>query len=246
MYLRGGGRDRSGCGRPLASAWRGTRREPQPQSLPIVAAARYIGSDACASCHRREADEWRTSQHRDAMADANDESVLGRFDGSTFSYAGNDEHVLEARRRFLSENGRPRRTACRLPGEIHLWSCTHCSSISSSSRTDGCRCRQSHGTPGPRSEGGQRWFHLYPQERITHDDELHWTRPAQNWNFMCADCHSTGVRKNYDPCRRSIRDALVGDQRRLRSVSWPGLASCGVGGNARIRQASIEKMRPRA
>jgi Tfp pilus assembly protein PilF len=50
----------------------------------------------------------------------------------------------------------------------------------------------------PKERGGQRWFHLYPNERITHDDELHWTRPAQNWNFMCADCHSTGVRKNYD------------------------------------------------
>ena len=50
----------------------------------------------------------------------------------------------------------------------------------------------------PKNDGGQRWFHLYPTERITHDDELHWTRPAQNWNFMCADCHSTGVRKNYD------------------------------------------------
>ena len=51
----------------------------------------------------------------------------------------------------------------------------------------------------PKKEGGQRWFHLYPNERITHDDELHWTRPSQNWNFMCADCHSTDVRKNYDP-----------------------------------------------
>ena len=51
----------------------------------------------------------------------------------------------------------------------------------------------------PKQGGGQRWFHLYPNERITYDDELHWTRPSQNWNFMCADCHSTDVRKNYDP-----------------------------------------------
>ncbi|MEJ2523792.1 MAG: tetratricopeptide repeat protein, partial [Gammaproteobacteria bacterium] len=51
----------------------------------------------------------------------------------------------------------------------------------------------------PVEQGGQRWFHLYPDERITHDDELHWTKPAQNWNYMCADCHSTGYRKNYDP-----------------------------------------------
>jgi hypothetical protein len=42
----------------------------------------------------------------------------------------------------------------------------------------------------PKTEGGQRWFHLYPDERIDHRDELHWTRRQQNWNFMCSDCHS--------------------------------------------------------
>ncbi len=50
----------------------------------------------------------------------------------------------------------------------------------------------------PKDKGGQRWFHLYPDEPIRHDDVLHWTRLNQNWNFMCAECHSTGVRKNYD------------------------------------------------
>ncbi|MFL9829092.1 cytochrome c3 family protein, partial [Rhodoplanes sp. SY1] len=50
----------------------------------------------------------------------------------------------------------------------------------------------------PKDQGGQRWFHLYPDEHIRHDDVLHWTRLNQNWNFMCAECHSTGVRKNYD------------------------------------------------
>lgn len=49
-----------------------------------------------------------------------------------------------------------------------------------------------------KEEGGQRWFHLYPDDRITHTDELHWTGRHQNWNFMCADCHSTNVRKGYD------------------------------------------------
>ena len=49
----------------------------------------------------------------------------------------------------------------------------------------------------PADAGGQRWFHLYPDERITPDDPLHWTGPYQNWNFMCAECHSTDVAKNY-------------------------------------------------
>ena len=50
----------------------------------------------------------------------------------------------------------------------------------------------------PDAQGGQRWFHLYPDERIAPSDPLHWTRPAQNWNFMCAECHSTDLHKNYD------------------------------------------------
>lgn len=50
----------------------------------------------------------------------------------------------------------------------------------------------------PQDKGGQRWFHLSPDEEIKHDDVLHWTRLNQNWNFMCAECHSTGLRKNYD------------------------------------------------
>jgi predicted CXXCH cytochrome family protein len=57
----------------------------------------------------------------------------------------------------------------------------------------------------PASEDGQRWFHLYPREQIAHGDELHWTGPQQNWNFMCADCHSTDLKRNYDAPTRSYR-----------------------------------------
>jgi len=44
----------------------------------------------------------------------------------------------------------------------------------------------------------RRWFSLYPNETIPPDDPLHWTGRYQRWNAMCADCHSTGVRKGYD------------------------------------------------
>jgi tetratricopeptide (TPR) repeat protein len=51
----------------------------------------------------------------------------------------------------------------------------------------------------------KRWFHLHPGERIGHRDELHWTGRQQNWNFMCADCHSIDVRKNYDATADAFR-----------------------------------------
>jgi predicted CXXCH cytochrome family protein len=49
----------------------------------------------------------------------------------------------------------------------------------------------------PKVQDGQRWFNLYPEMTATHQD-FFWTNTGQNWNYMCADCHSTNVSKNYD------------------------------------------------
>ena len=48
------------------------------------------------------------------------------------------------------------------------------------------------------SEGGQRWYHLYPDEEIRPDDVLHWTGRYANWNYMCAECHSTDLQVGYE------------------------------------------------
>jgi tetratricopeptide (TPR) repeat protein len=49
----------------------------------------------------------------------------------------------------------------------------------------------------------KRWFHLadtvYSGQDIKPDNWLYWTNQAQNWNGMCADCHSTNLKKNFDP-----------------------------------------------
>ncbi len=50
----------------------------------------------------------------------------------------------------------------------------------------------------PKEQGGQRWFHLYPDQRLPAGDRLHWTGRDQTWNYMCADCHSTGLTKSFD------------------------------------------------
>jgi Flp pilus assembly protein TadD len=173
------------------------RSESAPQAVRASAAARYVGSDACASCHRPESDEWRGSQHHDAMAEASEQSVLGRFDGSTFSYAGTTSVFSRRDGAFyLRTDGRDGRLA---DFQVKYTFGVYPLQQYLVEFPDGrLQVPSIAWDVRPTSEGGQRWFHLYPRERITHDDELHWTRPAQNWNFMCADCHSTGVRKNYD------------------------------------------------
>ena len=48
-----------------------------------------------------------------------------------------------------------------------------------------------------------RWFYLYPDWNPP-GDWLHWTRGGQNWNGMCAECHSTNLMKNYDPATKTF------------------------------------------
>jgi len=56
-----------------------------------------------------------------------------------------------------------------------------------------------------KSEGGQRWFHIYPNEKMDHRDQLHWAGLYQNWNLQCAACHSTHLKKGYDAASNTYK-----------------------------------------
>ncbi|WOX07031.1 tetratricopeptide repeat protein [Microbulbifer pacificus] len=43
-----------------------------------------------------------------------------------------------------------------------------------------------------------RWFHLQEHQVPQPGEWIHWTQGGMNWNSMCADCHSTGLKKNFD------------------------------------------------
>jgi tetratricopeptide (TPR) repeat protein/ssDNA-binding Zn-finger/Zn-ribbon topoisomerase 1 len=55
-----------------------------------------------------------------------------------------------------------------------------------------------------KGEGGQRWYHNYSHEEIRPEDRLHWRQPLQNWNGMCADCHSDGLVREYNAEKNSF------------------------------------------
>jgi Tfp pilus assembly protein PilF len=172
--------------------------EVQKRSTPLGTGAQYVGSSACAGCHVNEYEQWRQSQHHAAMAVASEQSVLGNFNGAKFTYAGTTSTLFKRAGRFYARtDGRDGRLA---DFEVKYTFGVDPLQQYLVQFPDGrLQALSIAWDARPKKEGGQRWFHLYPQERVTHDDELHWTRPAQNWNFMCADCHSTDVRKNYDP-----------------------------------------------
>jgi len=157
----------------------------------------FVGSQACAGCHRAEADLWRSSQHQRAMQHATPESVLGDFHEASFDYYGVHSRFFRKDEKYLVETDG-------LDGKLATFEVKYTFGVDPLQQylvefPDGrLQALSLAWDSRAKEQGGQRWFHLYPNEEIKHDDVLHWTRLNQNWNFMCAECHSTGVRKNYD------------------------------------------------
>src|SRR4051794_25153856 len=167
------------------------------RNMASASAATFIGSETCAGCHRAQAQLWRGSQHQLAMQHADEKSVLGDFGDATVDHYGMRSRFFRKDGKFFVETDGP-------DGRLAPFQVKYTFGIEPLQQylvefPDGrLQALPLAWDSRPKDQGGQRWFHLYPDEEIKHDDVLHWTRLNQNWNFMCAGCHSTGVRKNYD------------------------------------------------
>ncbi|MDG1463422.1 MAG: multiheme c-type cytochrome, partial [Gammaproteobacteria bacterium] len=161
------------------------------------ATSNYIGSNTCADCHQEAYQDWQQSHHDLAMQPMSADTVLADFNNSSFEHQGIKTDF------FLAEGAYKVRTAGP-DGNINVFPLRY---------TFGTHPLQQYLAELPngrlqalsiawdsrkKTEGGQRWFHLYGDEPIDHKDVLHWTRQSQNWDTMCAACHSTGLIKKYD------------------------------------------------
>ena len=171
---------------------------PAPVAIPAAAvAAKHAGSAQCAACHAREHAAWKGSDHDLAMQLADGKSVLGDFANAKFTYAGTTSTFSRRDGKFFVNTDGP-------DGKLADYEIKY---------AFGVRPLQQYliELPGgrmqalsiawdsrPKAQGGQRWFHLYPGQNIKAGDPLHWTGVQQNWNFQCAECHSTNLRKNFD------------------------------------------------
>jgi len=171
-------------------------------------AGTYVGSEKCQSCHAQAYEAWQGSHHYQAMLPATAENVVGDFSGRTFQYGGVSSRFYRRGERYFV-------TTDNAEGELQEFEITY---------TFGFYPLQQYLVPfpdgryqalnvvwdsRPEAEGGQRWFHLYPEgnDPVLHDDAVHWTGALQNWNSRCAVCHSTGLEKNYSADSNSYKTA---------------------------------------
>jgi predicted CXXCH cytochrome family protein len=176
----------------------GLRKAPWADlSGQTAAFAAFVGSDTCAGCHQAQARLWRGSHHKLAMDHATETSVRGDFNDATLDHYGVRSRFFRKDGKFLVETDGP-------DGKLATFEVKYTFGFYPLQQyliefSDGrVQALSIAWDSRPKEEGGQHWFHLYPNEEIKHDDVLHWTKLNQNWNFMCAECHSTGLHKNYD------------------------------------------------
>lgn len=152
----------------------------------------YVGDQTCKTCHSKEFSEWSISDHFKAMQEANDSTVLGDFNNSSYTADGITSKFFKKDGKFFintqSEDGtykdyEIKYTFGYYPLQQYLVAF---------SRGRMQVTRQSW------DSRTKKWFHQYAGQKITPGDWLHWTGNAQNWNTMCAECHSTNLQKNYD------------------------------------------------
>jgi len=153
----------------------------------------FIGSEKCKECHQAEYDRWKGSHHDLAMATASEKTVRGDFENARFSHFGKETRFFRKDGKFFVNTQGP-------DGKTADFEITH---------TFGWYPLQQYLIPFPRGRlqclpvawdvKQNKWYHLYPEEPPDPQDWLYWTNSAQNWNGMCAECHSTDLKKNYNP-----------------------------------------------
>ena len=162
--------------------------------VPLVTASLegFVGSSTCQSCHTKEYKDWKKSDHFRAMEPANDSTVLGDFNNTAFTANG-------VTNKFFKKNGKFIINTQGDDGKNHDYEVLY---------TFGFFPLQQYliAFPGGRMQAtrvswdarDKKWFHQYGDQKIHHHDWIHWTGLGQNWNTMCASCHSTDLQKNYN------------------------------------------------
>lgn len=169
-------------------------------ALPATAADRhpgFIGGEACRDCHAQAYSDWQGSHHDLAMQEANSRTVLGNFDDAGFTYNGVTSTFYQRDGRYFVRTDGEDGKLAEFPVEYVFGVYPLQQYLLPLSRGR-LQALSIAWDSRPADEGGQRWFHLYPEEAIDAGDPLHWTGPYQNWNTRCAECHSTDLQKNYD------------------------------------------------
>ncbi|MBI4878091.1 MAG: tetratricopeptide repeat protein [Planctomycetes bacterium] len=171
-------------------------RAPKPQE--------HAGSESCRECHEEAHDLWRASHH--ALAER---PFRLDVDAAAFRGKGAIRHgSLESS--VALEDGEPRILTAGLDGALRPFPV---------SRVIGEFPLRQFLVPAERGRfqvaalsydpAKDEWFDVFGEEDRRPHEWGFWLNRGMNWNSMCADCHNTNLRKNYDAAADAYRSEFT-------------------------------------
>lgn len=153
----------------------------------------YVGSSACFECHQEQFNKWDESHHAKAMQHATDSTILGNFESVTLKSSGITAKFYKDDGKYFinSESGDGSYVDFEVKYTFGLYPLQQYLVELNKGKLQAFRFAW--------DIDNEKWYDLYPDQEIIPQDWLHWTRGGLNWNTMCAECHSTDVKKNYSP-----------------------------------------------
>lgn len=162
----------------------------------------FVGSNSCSNCHAQETKSWGESHHFHSMELATNTTVKAPFKGEKVN-------IDEVKYEFLHDTS---------GYYAHITEKKQPTQIFKIEYTFGFYPLQQYLVELPNGKlqtlrvsydtKENKWFHQYSGELIKVHDWLHWSQQSMNWNSMCADCHSTQVKKNYHPENETYKSSF--------------------------------------
>lgn len=173
-------------------------------AMPDGVQATFIGRSSCVECHQKEFEAFTGSDHDKAMDLATEDTVLGDFNDVIFEHDGLQNRLFRDGDLFLVNTEGP-------DGEMHDYEVKYVFGVyplqqymvefDRSDDQPDCEVARLQVLRISWDSKDNRWFYLRPPDvtdKLAADDPLHWTGIAQRWQTMCADCHSTNLKTNFN------------------------------------------------
>jgi hypothetical protein len=166
--------------------------------------AGYAGSGSCKDCHQEEFEAWKVSHH----------GLAERLPSVSL-----DKDAFEPARTF--QHGSQHTSVSWTNGvfEVEMLRATNSYQTFAVERVIGAdplrqflvqfsggRAQTLEAAYDPRRN---EWFNVYGSEDRQPGEWGHWSGRGMNWNAMCAGCHNTRARKNYDESSDTYATAMA-------------------------------------
>ena len=191
---------------------------PAPAPAPAVVAAaapllapedevhaRYAGSETCRECHAEVFGNWSPSNHGRAERNINKDE-----DHKAFSPKQSLAHGKDRSEAFVDADGLAKILTLGRDKQRHAYPVVRVIGNDPLRQflipAPGGRLQTCDVTLDPAKN---EWFDVYGDDERAPGDWGHWTGQGMNWNAMCAACHNTRLRKNYEPQTNSYHTTMA-------------------------------------